>query len=151
MPDRKGIMQAESPASHRQPHRLSLAAVLAAVQGIDFLVLAALAAVVGVTAAGNAAAEHKPTAASLSLAFAVVGVLFFAAFALPAFVFAWGLYMRKRWAFWSMAALEGLWLLLTALWLLRGFEVVTLLQIALAGAALLSLVVGRAAQAASRA
>jgi len=144
-------MQAEPPAARGQPHSLTLAALLAAVQGIDFLVLAALAAVVGLTAAGDAAAEHKPTAASLSLAFAVVGVLFFAAFALPAFVFAWGLYMRNGWAFWSMAALEGLWLLLTALWLLRGLVVVTLLQIALAGATLLSLVAGRAARAASRA
>jgi len=136
-------MQAEPPASRGQPRRLTLAAVLTAVQGIDFLVLAALAAVVGLTAADSAAAQHKPTAASLSLAFAVVGVLFFAAFALPAFVFAWGLYMRKGWAFWSMTVLEGLWLLLTALWLLRGVEVVTLLQIALAGATLLSLFFGR--------
>jgi hypothetical protein len=120
------------------------------VQGIDFLVLAVLAAVVGLTAASNAAAQHKPTAASLSMAFAVVGVLFFAAFALPAFVFAWGLYMGKGWALWSMAGLEGLWLLLTALWLLRGVEVVTLLQIALAGATLLALFASRAARAASR-
>jgi len=44
-------MQAESPAARGQSHSLTLAAVLAAVQGIDFLVLAALAAVVGVSAA----------------------------------------------------------------------------------------------------
>lgn len=144
-------MQAEPLVSRGQPPRLTLAAVLAAAQGIDFLVLAAFAAGVGLSAASNAAAEHKPTAASLSLAFAVVGVLFFAAFALPAFVFAWALYMRKHWAFWSMLALEGLWLLLTALWLLRGAEVVTLLQIVLAGATLLSLFFGRPAWTASRA
>jgi hypothetical protein len=144
-------MQAEPQALRGQPRRLTIGAVLAAVQGIDFLVLAALAAGVGLSAANNAAAQHKPTAASLSLAFAVVGVLFFAAFALPAFIFAWALYMRKRWAFWSMATLEGLWLLLTALWLLRGVEVVTLLQIALAVATLLSLFASRAPWAASRA
>jgi hypothetical protein len=144
-------MQAEPPAARGQPRRRTLAAVLAAVQGIDFLVLAALAAVVGVSAAGNAAAHQKPTAASLSLAFAVGGVLFFAALALSAFVCAWGLYMRKGWEIWSMATLEGLWLLLTALWLLRGVEVGTLVQIALAGATLLALVAGRAARAASRA
>lgn len=63
-------------------------------------------------------------------------------------VFAWGLYMWKGLAFWSMAALEGLWLLLTALWLLRGFEVGAFLQIALAGVTLLALFVGRAARAA---
>jgi hypothetical protein len=144
-------MQAESQVTRGQPRHLTLGAVFAAVQGIDFLILAALAAAAGLSAANSAAAQHKPTAASLSLAFAVVGVLFFAAFALPAFVFAWGLYMRKGWAFWSMAGLEGLWLLLTALWLLRGVDVITLLQIALAGATLLALFASHASQAASRA
>jgi hypothetical protein len=144
-------MQAEPPAARGQPRRLTLAAVLAAVQGIDFLGLAALAVVVGVTSSTNAVAHQKPTAATFGLAFAVVGALFFAALALLAFLCAWGLHMRKGWAFSSTAVLEGLWLLLTALWLLRGVEVVTLLQIALAGATLLSLVAGRAARAASRA
>ena len=144
-------MQAEPPASRGQPRRLTIAAVLAAVQGIDFLVLAALAVVVGMTSSTNAVAHQKPTAATFGLAFAVVGALFFAALALSAFVLAWRLYMRKGWAFWSLAGLEGLWLLLTALWLLRGFEVGTLVQIALAGATLLSLVADRTARAASRA
>ena len=140
-------MQAEPLAPRGQPRSLTSPPALAAVQGIDFLVLAALAVVVGMTSSTNAVAHQKPTAATFGLAFAVVGALFFAASALTAFVFAWGLYMRKGWAIWPMAVLEGLWLLLTALWLLRGVEVDTLLQIALAGATLLSLVAGRAARA----
>ncbi len=87
---------------------LIIVSLLLALQGISWLVFAVLTFVLGIITVRNAVADHKPTAAALTTAFAALGGGFFLIIGLLVILLAWGMWRQKGWAFWGSVILEGL-------------------------------------------
>jgi uncharacterized membrane protein len=90
-----------------------IVSLLLTIQGFSLLVFAVLTSLLGISAVRNATADHKPTAAALSTAIALLGGGFFLVAGLFAFYLAWEMWKQKSWAFWGSAILEGLSLFLS--------------------------------------
>lgn len=103
-----------------RPRSIIIVSLFLALQSISSLSLATFIFVLGIITVRNAAADHKPTAAALTTAFAVVGSGLFLIIGLFALFLAWGMWRQKGWAFWGSAILEGLSLFLSLAFLCGG-------------------------------
>ena len=105
-------MQRLSLPAKPQPRRVRLSTLLTILHGITLLVLAIFAYVGGMSAASSAARKGKFTAATMSALIVWVGGPFLFLFGLFLFLFAWGMWKQKPWAFWSTVIIEALYLIL---------------------------------------
>ncbi len=103
---------AQTLAPHSRSRRIIISSLLLLLQSLSLLILAVLTAFLGISAAGNAAARHKATAAALSIGVAVLGGGLFLSLGFLVLLLAWGMWRQKGWAFCSSAILEGLSLLI---------------------------------------
>jgi hypothetical protein len=133
----------ETLAPRPRSRSIIIVSLLLTLQGISFLILVVLISIVGVSAARNAVADHKPTAATLSTAFAVLGGGFFIITCLLVFLLAWGMWRQKGWAFWGAAIFEGLSLLISLAVLYSGISWLIIAQGLFAAAVLVYLFANR--------
>ena len=99
--------------SHSRPRSVTIVSLLLMLQGISWLVFAVLTFVLAAITVRNAVADHKPTAATLTTAFAVVGGGCSLIIGLLVLLVAWGIWRRESWAFWGAVVLEGFAMLIS--------------------------------------
>ncbi len=133
-----------------QSRSIIIVSLLLTLQSISSLSLAVLTFVLGIITVRNATADHKPTAAALTTAFAVLGGGLFLIIGLLALLLAWGMWRQKGWAFWGSAILEGLSLFISLAFLCGGSIWLVLYEGVLPVVILLYLCADRQVQAISR-
>ncbi|HEX6556505.1 MAG TPA: hypothetical protein VF026_27340 [Ktedonobacteraceae bacterium] len=105
-------------APRRRPLGVSIIAVLAMIQGIFFLIFGILALGAAIAAANSGGTAtvtgYAITGAAMSV---VAGVLagIFLVVGLVSFLFAWGLWTLKRWAFWATVTIQIISLLISGI------------------------------------
>ena len=128
---------------HPRSRSIIIISLLLMIQGISWLVLAVFIAVLGITAVRNAAADHKPTAAALTTAFATLGGGFFFIISMLVLFFAWGTWRQKSWSYSGAVISEGILLLVCLASLCSGTIWPLLAEGVLAGVILIYLFANR--------